>query len=618
MSQPLLQDKSEPSCSNTISGPTTPVINEYNREAALKMFASYKAEKQNDSTFSQLSVDRNRSAPNVREDFITCGFQGGAVSFSDDEDLSKDIESIKALPKQMIRSKSSEMRPSDSSDPRIKRVFTYPDPKSPKPIKGKVGSSNPEHCYPEIRIVNEFNEECRSSDTDTPVNTESPKLTKALSVCKSFSNEHIPLSKLYENHDSGYPSTSTVSSNNTNSTSQEIIKHVHSASERRKMFGSKSKSTSFYKLSDQTHEADNEDEFSASTTKFNKKEMDCDVALPKLSRSFDAGRVCSCHNDRLKFSINSFSCESDLERFTRLRDQFNFCKRHESCGRKRQQRRHKCGCVKRFHFGEDSRHSRHGHRHSSRTRYSSKYTSPTSRYLSLSEIREIKRNHKRALARLSSTDSEGYECEYISGSTYKRPAYMGREHYSDGCVSCLTNRRHTSSSDRSPSIHCHDRDHEFKCQMMESFLSDTYRSSMRMSDHADSQGDQDNCRTKPLITPKSSIKELSTSVFQTRVHFNNSVSPSPEALINDPLTLSRPCPSPMDESATDIKTQCDTIKTVVNNNVEASDSISRQVKDSAYQTKQSSVETFNAVLSKDEVLRNINPLMQTDLDTHKR
>lgn len=455
------------------SPPLTPVINEENKDAAMKLFAAYNGHKEHISptitSIQQGDVDATKL--NV-QDIMSCGIQGGSVSFNPEADrdtpdrhgilrsytIGPDYKIANRLRFKTEGKKFSSYSGSQSGTPTLSQLsFTRKtDPHSPE--------RQSTHCYPIIKIINENNvEQNRFSDSDG-------------SVCKnnSVEVEHQPETKV-DVHDSGYPSTTM--SNVTQSSIQyedSHPMHVTTASERRKLFTSKAKSASFYNIG--TVENDTLPVVN-DIHKFVLQEKSVagfrNQSHSIQSCSFESERCRSCHREEVE--RHAYSYESDLDKIHRGRHQYTFDDRGHYSRHRHTHHRHRCGCSK-----QNRHHSRDIVYHSNQKRkHYSKHGSEI-----LPFIVHDRRRHgenDRYVHMYSSTDSDSF-IDASREHRWRRHNYRTKGiAYSDG--SNFHSHDMSFCSDKHPFDIKSSKNCSYKTKQMHMFLKDAYKAKLQGYDN---------------------------------------------------------------------------------------------------------------------------------------
>lgn len=371
--------------------------------------------------------------------------------------------------------------------------------------------SNAIHCFPEIKIINEHNcEEVKVSDSEE--NSDADILvTKDVSYSKSA--ENISGVKIVDHADSGYPST-TISTTQDGSQADEItLKIIPPASERRKLFTSKAKSSSFYKLG-------NED--NVKPTEIRKDARDSTGSdIPYKSStsgdflSFESEMCVPCKREQIERC--AYSYDADLDKMHRCRGRrrctagySGICNHHH----RRHRRRRKCDCVKHHSYSKEI----DIHQHLQREQYL-----PAGLH-QLNEKWDVRRKHRVSRPLNSSTESDSCLC------SAKEMMYHRRYHVKPAFSDNDFRRRH--DSDPVSGFSCSSRldfrsDDSCKTKLMRSFLSDTYRASFH-----DYSGSENSCEHHALS------KRYLRSPHDSSVSNSRDKSRSPSPRRNNYLNLS--------------------------------------------------------------------------------
>lgn len=224
------------------SNQTTPVLDEENCHAALKLFASYKSQKEEHVTPGMASIEHpDVSISSIKVcDLTPYGIKGGSVSLTPHS-------SPGLTPHGILRSYTVGADMPDKEKKRHtfyigeRRVSSFgglPTDGSPTDTGGFDGSKSPqnaklnayEHCYPEVKIINEHNvEQHIIGATPMDIKELEPYLTEKASPVVS-----------------GYPSNEKRSSTRLSVEEQLSQRSRASASVKRKLFSAKS--SSFYDI----------------------------------------------------------------------------------------------------------------------------------------------------------------------------------------------------------------------------------------------------------------------------------------------------------------------------------------------------------------------------------
>ncbi|XP_045193472.2 uncharacterized protein LOC123549434 [Mercenaria mercenaria] len=505
---------------DSISAPSTPIVNEDNQDAAMKLFAAYNTKKPELSP-NITAIQGNNIAIKTR-DIMSCGIQGGTVTLYPDiefENHSKDHAHG------MLRSYtiSTEIRDFESRiskarrEARTKKSSSYAgSPTTSRVSKSDVSHENATpkvtHCFPEIRIINENNcEERNVSDSDE--NTVFT-LPVEISTSQSKSAENVSEVKTSDQHDSGYPSTTISTTHDGSQVEDANLKTIPSASVKRKLFSSKAKSASFYKLGNEND-----------TIKKEARKDTRDSVISELSfkrstsgefRSFESERCSSCKREQIERC--AYSYETDLDKMHRCRN-----KRQYSAGyngshnhQKRHRRRRKCRCSKHHSYSKEIDFYSHDFHESPVNLQREQYMHSCHHKPSFGENWNWPRYHRNIRPINSSTESDTCLCSTHEMRCHRRHYHVKEAFSENGFLD-----RHASASSRdldiSPRIDFRS-DGSCKSTLMKSFLSDTYRASCNVYSGSEAAGDNI-CQNKHfLASPQKS--SLSSSRDKSR-------SPSP-------------------------------------------------------------------------------------------
>lgn len=282
---------------------------------------------------------------------MSCGIKGGTLTLNRDDDFEhntndithgilrsytvsteiRDFESRRSKLRKEIPHKAS----SYSGSPFRSGSTGYFEQHNPNGPNDIAESAKQRHCYPEIRIINENNiEEIKKSDSETSDIDGNPDDVDMNNI-HAADTEVKPV----ENIDSGYPSTTMSNTTHSESVLTESgeIKVEPTASEKRKMFGSKSKSASFYKLgavevSGNILHKEHRNPNDISSAKSHNPSID-------KCMSFESDRCSSCHRETIDRC--AYSYDKDVDKFHKYRvrqlshDVSRYCSRHKRHKRKR-------------------------------------------------------------------------------------------------------------------------------------------------------------------------------------------------------------------------------------------------------------------------------------------
>lgn len=613
------------------SPPLTPVINEENKDAALKLFAAYNGQKEHISptitSIQQGEVDEN--SLKVR-DIMSCGIQGGSVTLNPESDVERDILGRHGILKSYtIGSTSTQLKANRERYKKEARKFssfagssflTVPvDSNVTETPKVDVESTEREHCYPDIKIINENNEGGTYSDSDGSA-------CDGISIIVPKKADETDV-KCLEVTDSGYPST-TMSNTTQYSCQMEDTKPVlTSAAQRRNLFTSKAKSASFYNIATDYHDEIAEGN-KADNGVVHTKENRLNLSPCRALRSFESEKCRSWY--RQEVERLAFSYESQLDKLHKLRNRQYTHDEESACIKHRRSRhRHTCGYPKthRQCSREVFSYLKHGHRCKPEFYLTS--------YPDVGVRNVYKLNHPESEqgCHYSSTESDSYGATSHKGNR-RRKQYLSKGH-------CSENDYHRRkdwirSFDLYPQDVDRSKHHSFKTKQMKSFLKDAYNAKYREYDNTDyivtdnqilddsvkSSGYEIACRTKTKDDKKSHV-ELSRDCVRSHECFQKDGS-----LANTLKSSSLKCESNItshiantvfsnsrkaDHSSSSDRNLSNTDDSVIG--ISEAGKYDLQVlkgkvkenlkqKDSAYQTKQSSVDRFKddkAVPTTDDV-----------------
>ncbi|KAL4234952.1 hypothetical protein ACF0H5_006594 [Mactra antiquata] len=445
---------------DSTSIPSTPVITEQNQDAALKLFASYNSRK-DQLTQDITSMPSETITPNLSirtRNVMSCGIKGGTLTLNrTDESDHSNIEATHGILRSYTVSGSNLETATRSKlrKPSPFKAFSY----SGSPIHSNTNPesteiSKPIHCYPEIRIINEYDieETKRENENETPDDAEEIK-------------DNIYNIKPVENLDSGYPSTTVSNVTQSGSTETQSNKQPTTASEKRKLFSSKSKSASFYKIS-------SADAQPCSTSDIHSSMLTTKALRPSTSvqcLSFESEVCPSCHRDS---SFNNYSYEKGLDKIDRHCATKRFSSSVSSCCRHKRHR-HKRSSVCRHR----SSHRKNLYTHQPRFQTNHYHHGPcvhlTSRHLSLVEQSKRRRHHSFNMLN-SSTESDSCLCSTHTSIYQGKQYHPGtiRESYSE--TDCYQGHLYNTVSNDCGYYQDTKADHVCKSSLMKSFLSDTY------------------------------------------------------------------------------------------------------------------------------------------------
>lgn len=465
-----------------LSPPSTPVINEENKDAALKLFAAYNGKKEHISptitSIQQGEVEEN--SLKVR-DIMYCGIQGGSVTLNPESDVERDILGRHGILKSYtIGSTSTHLKANRERYKKEARKFSSFAGSSflTVPVESnvteapnvEVGSTEREHCYPDIKIINENNEDGTYSDSDGSV-------CDGISIIVPKKADETDV-KCLEVTDSGYPST-TMSNTTQYSCQMEDTKPIlTSAAQRRNLFTSKAKSASFYNIATDYHDEIPEGN-KADNGVVHTKESSLNLSpcrAPHL-RSFESEQCRSCY--RQEVERLAFSYESQLDKVHKLKkrqythDEESACIKH-----RRGRHRHICGCPKthRQCSREVCSYLKHGHRCKPEF-YLTSYPNVGAR-----NVYKLNHPESEQVCHYSSTDSDSFVATSHKGNR-RRKQYHSKGHFSENDY----HRRKDwiRSFDLYPQDVDHSKHHSFKTKQMKSFLKDAYNAKYRQYDNID-------------------------------------------------------------------------------------------------------------------------------------
>lgn len=499
---------------DSITTPSTPVVNEANQDAAMKLFAAYNTKKPELSPNITAIQDNNLQIKT--RDIMSCGIQGGTVTLNPEIDIENHH---KDHAHGILRSYtiSTEIRDFESKarkEAAIRKASSYSgSPTITRVVNSKTVKENTmpkmTHCFPEIRIINENNcEEKTVSDSDENFDGALPAES---SISKTNPVENIGDVKPSDQHDSGYPSTTISTIQDGSQIDDSNLKAIPSANIKRKLFSSKAKSASFYKLGNEND-----------TNKNDKRKEIRDSKISDLSfkrstsgefRSFESEICGSCKKSPIERCAYSYETDLDMLHRCRNRRQHSTGYNSSHSHQRRHRRRRKCGCSKHHSYSRDTDlnlrefHEPQVRVHREQFLHSSKHKSfgdnwywPT-------------RSHHSIRPLNSSTESDSCLCS-AQEMRYRQRHYHVKEAFSENDF----RQRHISPRglDLSPRIDFRS-DDSCKSKLMRSFLSDTYRASCNNYSCSDPT---DNCCHYKHFLGSPDHSSLSSSREKTR-------SPSP-------------------------------------------------------------------------------------------
>ena len=484
-----------------------------------------------------------------------------------------------------------------------------------------------EHCYPVIRILNENNSEQQmNSDSENSVIgltrrqiCDNAKLSINANVGKLDEYSRVLGSDCLT--DSGYPTTSGSSRvtqlDGTHSAQESRSPSATSARERRKLFGDKSKSKSFYDISP------GESHYSAETSSFS---ADNDMKAIGIRRSmpndlnnfssFDSGQYClMCRRDRILDHAVTYSCESDLNRLHKPQRTYSSDTRtkHKSCNCRKCQQRSRSHCRKHLRqFSRDigsltiSQRHNHGDLNLRRFNQRSRTRLNEKSFYTVSPNRSI-REHLKAM-HSTSTESDVCECSRSKTRT-RRKCYKRTEHYSDDSWRAQHARPNLASIQTSAASWELSIDESRKRKLVDSYLANVQRQIYPYVNH------------NLTVEPRSGSQYTSNDSL---MHFDfnsgynqnqlRSLHKTHSAIEMSELTEMNTHLQP--QNLTDVEvvsSHLSTEKDIVNYSLDkletlsvekiettplstsGSDKASKTLKDSAYQTKQSSIDRYNSI-----------------------
>ena len=617
----------------TSAPPTPTVIGEKAKEAALKLFEAYKSNNpfpiQAENQRLSQSLDASQVIQDGTVSFIErVGYwekpdtsppmiRSYTVSSVDHEEASTTKQNWKNLLRQTR---------SFPGSPRENRKTRANEDKKQSHKVDK--SLEVEHCYPVIRILNENNhEQQQNSDSENSVvidiarNQICDNLKTSVDPNGENPDEYV---KTLGSVDSGYPtttgSTRTTQFGGRYSVHESRSASAISASERRKLFGDKTKSKSFYDISH------GDSQYSAETSSFSTDNDTKAIGIRRSMpsdlnnfRSFDSGQYCiMCRRDRNFDHAETYSCESDLNRLHRPQRMYSSDARtkHRSCNCRKCQQRSKSHCrkhIRQFSREIGSLDISHTCRHNSdlnlrRFNQRSRRRSNEKLFYTVGPNRSFQENMK--VTHSTSTESDVCDCSR-NKTRARRKCYKRTEHYSDDSWKMRHKRPDLASIKTITASWELSKDQSYKRSPVDSYLSnaqfvghpyemynltveprgciqdltnDTFRNVDVGADYYQNQ---------PPSLVHSSIQMGDLPEIKTKIR-NNSQPPN--------LTDVEVVSSHLRVEADIIGKSWDKLETVSVEKIEttpqstsSSDKTNTTFKDSAYQTKQSSVDRYNSI-----------------------
>lgn len=485
----------------------------------MKFFAAYSIKKDDASPNITSVPDESDNNLGIKtRDIFSCGIQGGSVALNPhnafehhDKEASHGILRSYTISTEIP---DFESRRSKARNQIKKKSFSYSgSPRNARQISAGITEDFPtdslkeQHCYPEIRIINETGcDETKISDTDDTdykFDIEIPKNNIRTSQSKSVDNIHEM--KVSDHHDSGYPSTTistTHSSSHVDDTNNMAV--MPSASERRRLFSSKAKSDIPSMRMHVTHDSEISD-------------MSFKNSTSDDFRSVESERCGSCHREKIERC--AFSYETDLDKIHRSKGRRCSVDRSTCSHQKRHKHRRKCGCSKNHNYNKAYELVPRHHKQSLSLLHNY-YLSTDMRHSSIRDGQDINRYRHQMRPLNSSTESDSCLC-----SVHEMRHQRKHGHIKDAFSEKGFHKKHNSpcrrAYDSSPRIDfCSD--DSGKSNLMKSFLSDTYRLSSRVhSGHSERMNEDTRQSTNSFPSPRN------TSWSSSRERSPLTPSPSP-------------------------------------------------------------------------------------------
>ena len=410
-----------------------------------------------------------------------------------------------------------------------------------------------------------------------------------------------------DSNDSGYPTTS-LSSQQTQPSGVNGCRKAKSpsAEERRKMFGNKNKSSSFYDISPcKSHLSIDSSSFST--------DFEHEGKLMELRRhaktnyySIDSDNYClMCRRDRRMSQAETYSCESELNHLHRRdRNGSGESGSGRKCNCKRCRHRRKSHCrkhIRQFSRDIDELDMNYRHNLTSLKRCSQRFHKQSSDkvYYTAGPSRSFREYSNAKLS--TSTESDACDCSKRSVRS-RRKCYKRVEHYSDGSYTSRHKNSNFSSIRNLKSSWELCREQTYRNKMIDSYLENVHLHGYSLQDpylSVDIKGHSasSNC---------SYADQASADSCQSR-HTSLGSSSKPRSPLADlPDTFSKRWQIPRNQSLPEVEV-------ITRNNDEepksksldkldntpqsssGSDKTINTYKDSAYQTKQSSVDRYNSL-----------------------
>ena len=628
----------------TSAPPTPTIVDEKAKEAALKLFDAYKSY---NSFTPQSAVPRLSGA---REDAPI--IQGGTVSF---------IDGISTVDKKdtsppMIRSltiNSAEYDEGSSAKQKWKQLLRHTRslPCSPgknrqthatqerKPIndssRGIEIPTKSEHCYPVIRILNENNSEqhINSDSENSVIDVKSREICDNAKLSVNINSGQLSDSIALEGNDSGYPTTSgssRVTQVDEPFNDQDRSPSVASARERRKLFGDKSKSRSFYDISP------GESHYSAETSSFS---TDNDMKAIGIRRSmpddlnnfssFDSGHYCvMCRRDRKLDHAASYSCESELNKIHKPHRTYSSDtkSKHRRCNCRKCHQRSKSHCRKHLRqFSRDIGSLNISQRHNLADLNIKRSYQRSGRRSNAKSFYTDGSNHSFPghLKTMHSTSTESDVCDCSRSKTRsRRKCYRRTEHYSDDSWRSQHVRPNLALIKGSAASWELSRDECHQRKVVDSYLANVQRHRYSNINHS-------------LMVEHQCCNQYLSNDSLMRHGYNQtqprSLRKTHSAIEMSDLTEMKPYLQP--QNLTDVEVVSSRLSTdayLVSQSLDKLDALSveklettpqstsssdracKPFEDSAYQTKQSSIDRYNSIKDKNGVVESKKKGRQAD------
>ena len=471
------------------------------------------------------------------------------------------------------------------------------------------------HCYPEIKILNEYNhEQPANSDSENSFISENMP-TQLVSRVKRKKDMNASYMKSVDSADSGYPTTSLSSQHTQPSGVCRVRdKRASNAEEKRKMFGNKNKGSSFYDISSSKSNVSIENCSLSSDIEHQRRTLELSRNALTDYNSFESDNYClMCQRDRRLGQAHTYSCESELDNLHKRDSRLSGSRSRPKCYCKRCRHRRKSHFRK--HIRQFSREiddldiSYRNRNNSSRSvcREMRKHASDRCNFTGTScrSFRDYS-NEKH------STSTESDACDHSRRNVRsRRKCYKRNEHNSDGSCSSRFKMPHISTIQTNAASWELCQERAYKREMMDSYLSmvdylefpfpETYQSLSKGHSAPSVCGSHHSRHTSFGSSCKSISSPMLERLSQSRQLPHNGSLPDVEMVSRNDN----------DKVAAKSKS-LDKLYNTPTSSSESSDKTHSSNKDSAYQTKQSSVDKYNSIKENNNSTKSRNRWKQDD------